>query len=310
VKLKDNLISCHKKCLEELAKKSLLINMEDKQGQTPLLAAIGFESDKWIIELLIQNIRNADLNAQENENHLTALIIAIRNNHFEMTRILIEHGSNINLTDKYGNSALMIAVKCIKSRSLLDIMKILCENKADVNMQNQDGNTALLLISDQGWFEGSLEAVKYLIEQGADFNLKNKKGETLLHLACCGGKTEMVHYLMEKGPDLNNQDSEGKTSLMISLERHYFLLAEMITERSDDLDVADVFHVYHNMEDKQGQTPLLAAIEFESDKWIIELLIQNRAYMFQMNKRGQTALCLAIKNGDIVHITNNGCLIF
>lgn len=72
-----------------------------------------------------------------------------------------------------------------------DIVKLLIEKGADVNIQDKNGQTALTLALSKGIGiiqkrfienEDYLEIARLLIEKGADINAKNKDGFTAAQL--------------------------------------------------------------------------------------------------------------------------------
>ncbi len=59
--------------------------------------------------------------------------------HAKVARILLEHGADINLQDKKGWTALMLACFFEQDKAA----KLLLEHGADVNIKNRKGKTAL-----------------------------------------------------------------------------------------------------------------------------------------------------------------------
>ncbi len=83
------------------------VNVKDKKKNTALiLAAEGGYID--IVTLLNENDAT-DLNA-ENRNDETALMKATVHGHFEIANLLIEEGTNVNITSTYNTTALMHVV--------------------------------------------------------------------------------------------------------------------------------------------------------------------------------------------------------
>jgi len=80
--------------------------------------------------------------------------------------------------------------------------------------------------------------------------------------------------------------------------KNYFIAChkrclEKLAEKSDLFELTN----------KMGETPLLAAIDNKSDKWIIELLIAKGANVLHKNNKGENALYLAIENNLNEEIT-------
>ncbi len=71
-------------------------------------------------------------------------MIASRNGHAEVVKILLENGAEVNLQNKNGWSALMMASQYGHAEGLL-------EYGADMNLRNKDGLSALMICNQQGY---------------------------------------------------------------------------------------------------------------------------------------------------------------
>jgi ankyrin repeat protein len=68
-----------------------------------------------------------------------ALVTAVLRSEYELMCSLVKDGANINVTDEYGTTAIMVA-----SESGYDeIIKYLLDHGANINLKDNDGDTAL-----------------------------------------------------------------------------------------------------------------------------------------------------------------------
>lgn len=93
-------------------------------------------------------------------------------NNIEMMKAHIAAGSDLNVKDEYGSTALNIAATFGKK----DIAKLLIEGGADLSVTAPDGATVLHTAT----FLCRTEIVKMLLKGGADAEIKNSYGATPL----------------------------------------------------------------------------------------------------------------------------------
>lgn len=157
---------------------------------------------------------------------------------YDLIEQYLQAGGDINLTNQFGMTFLMIA--CDKSRSkykkfryaiwnrgnpddVLKLMDYLIKKGCDVNKLDMDGNTAVFFAAEKE------ERLQLLIDNGANLNNQNNKGETALMQAAKQSliKTET---LLKKGADPELKDFSGKTAIdhAISVGNKY--TAELISE--------------------------------------------------------------------------------
>jgi ankyrin repeat protein len=126
-------------------------------------ASLGF-IDR-IEELINQKV---DVN-QSDVNGNTALILAAWNNKFEVVKKLLDAGADPIKTDKYGRTALELA---LDNGNAAESVKLL------LNRTDKNSNTALILAADKG----NSTIVNMLLNAGANANIANKNGGTALIL--------------------------------------------------------------------------------------------------------------------------------
>uniref|UniRef100_A0A8B9FBK0 phospholipase A2 n=1 Tax=Amazona collaria TaxID=241587 RepID=A0A8B9FBK0_9PSIT len=88
----------------------------------------------------------------------------------EMTRLLLEYGSEVNVTSRTADMALHIAVK----RGRFDCAMVLLTHGANTNARGQDGNTPLHLAMKHD----HLDMIKAIVVFGGDIEVPNDFGET------------------------------------------------------------------------------------------------------------------------------------
>lgn len=172
---------------------------------TPLMIAASGEKkeDNFILQLLLKS--GAKLNAQ-NKFGRTALVVAVRAQKLDNVEILCKAGADLDIPDEKGHTAVFKALL----RDNIKMLKVLKEYGADFDRPARDSGNVPLITAIQ---TDRLEVVKYLIESKASLEVKNKDGDTALHAAVWEINTDVVYMLCEAGADINTLDKDGKTPL-------------------------------------------------------------------------------------------------
>ena len=89
-------------------------------------------------------------------------MVAAADGHLSVAQFLVENRAEINTTNKYGNSPLVMAA----SRGHYDVVAFLVQNGAEIpaGFIKQYGNKFIKIASAEGYFE----CVKILVKNGAD----------------------------------------------------------------------------------------------------------------------------------------------
>ena len=137
---------------------------------------------------------------------------------FEMVRILVENGAEIDMRDMWGNTVLMLAA----GFGDLDSVKYLVSRGSDINSKDDTGGNALLGAAGmtvapfdmEAQNRDSYETVKFLTEAGSAVDDPNDNGTTPLMQASWAAHLETVKYLVSCGADIRARDINGETPLM------------------------------------------------------------------------------------------------
>ena len=100
------------------------------------------------------------------------LIAATFMGNLEAVKLHVAAGSDLNVKDPYGSTALIVAATFDK----VEVAKALIEAGADLDLTNNDGSTALHTAA----FLCRTEIVEALIDNGADKTIVNNFGSTAL----------------------------------------------------------------------------------------------------------------------------------
>lgn len=132
------------------------------------------------------------------------LHMAIIKNDFDLARLLISKGANIQTVDRNNNSLLITTLSDPNRKWLVNKVKFLVDNKIKVNAKNKDGDTALISLIRNCYAENQdevVEVINLLISSGASINAKNNKGVDALTIATRRGLDKVKLALQNAGAD-------------------------------------------------------------------------------------------------------------
>ena len=245
------------------------INAND---QTALIVAsqAGY---KEIVRLLVEDV---DLDFQ-NEDGDTSLMVAIKNQHEEVVKILVNAGANLNIQNENRETALLLAYFY---DSMPEITKLLIEAGSYPDIQDESGYTALIAAAE---FERK-DDIELLISAKADLNIQDKKGQTALFKASTDNYLEIVILLIAAGADLDVPDENMETAFKIASDRDHEEIVQILLDAGTQLSIIEY--------SKRGNIAK------------VEELIENGEDVNFQDSNGLTALMYAFQNGreDIAKI--------
>lgn len=138
----------------------------------------------------------------------SALMEAVVDGQYEIVKLLIEKGADVNAKDRDGWTALLWAIHY----EYPEIIKLLVENGADINVKTPDGRTPLTLAIRADMHDTS----KYLINKGADVDTKNRATSSVLGMAIRDEQPEIAKLMIEKNVFLMGCPRSKKFPLVIA----------------------------------------------------------------------------------------------
>jgi cytochrome c len=135
---------------------------------------------------------NAGANVNDFDGTATPLYYAVKTQHLDATKFLIERGADVNAGSTVGGPPLMAAV--VKNK--LDFITLLLAHGANPNATLEDEAALHVAVK-----RGCLACVKALVEAGADVNARTSDPTTRtpLHLARFYEHPEIADYLVAHG---------------------------------------------------------------------------------------------------------------
>jgi hypothetical protein len=137
--------------------------------------------------------------------------------------------------------------------------------------------------------QGATDLVGKLLAAGADVNASNRNFGTALTYAAWSGSIATVRLLLEQGASVNQQATNGWSALMMAAAKGYPTLAKLLLEQGAAVNLPDVY----------GWTPLMRAAYAGHADVVAILLAHSGLALETRNDRGQTALHLAVIQGNM-----------
>ena len=247
--------------------------------------------------------------------HRTPLHYAVWQD-IEFSRLLLRHNADPQICDAGGYTPFHIAAQYGR----VDVMELLSKAAPDViKRRSNKGSTPLHFATDKA-------SIEWLLTQGIDVNTVDGSGKTALMTAVQSGSDKVVGLLLSHKADPKLRDNSGKTALHHAAKEGSVPVAQRLLEeeisllkytdnkqrsalhiaiQEKRLDFARVLllqqrpHIDIDLQDKDGNTPLLLAVSAGTQMQdFVQLLIEAGADTELRNKVSQTALVVAVGDGN------------
>ena len=158
----------------------------------------------------------------------------------EFTKLLLDHGADLNLTGPNNHGVLAAAV----ASNSIRCVKLLLNKGIDVNIVDSQGHNAL--------YEAVLKNLENLVPMLFDAGVKppvDIEGVSLVHAAAIKNNAPILKELITRGLDVNAVDKDGQTPLHYASERAGVEVIKMLIEAGAIVNAVD----------KNGKTPVMLA---------------------------------------------------
>ncbi|HOT74206.1 MAG TPA: ankyrin repeat domain-containing protein, partial [Candidatus Wallbacteria bacterium] len=207
-------------------------------GQTPVEYSFlkdEFQMFDMIKSLLKDSPGNVnDYNIKEKSGAITPefFIKAVKNGKVEEIESLIKKGANVNAHGERESPALHWAVLW----GMFDVVKLLVENGANINELNYYDSSSILLTALN---ENKTEIARYLIEKGADLNFADSDSYKILHTAVNKNYVDIVRLLLKHGYDVNKRDRHYETALFDAIDKNLNECFAVLIENSAEINICN-----------------------------------------------------------------------
>ncbi|MDD2412715.1 MAG: ankyrin repeat domain-containing protein [Bacteroidales bacterium] len=175
---------------------------------------------------------------------LTALMIAVLKDDFQLVKFLIDNGADNEADDCDGNKAIDYAIKeteiyaLLKSSGVLskeDVEMIMDNYYSTVDFTNDLRDTQIQFM--QGAERGDITQMENALNRPKGFLILNGSypvnGKTALHLAIENNRVESVKFLLAKGLDKNKADIHGLSPLQLARQLKQVEILKLLDNFTD-----------------------------------------------------------------------------
>ncbi|KAF5778228.1 putative ankyrin repeat-containing domain-containing protein [Helianthus annuus] len=169
-------------------------------------------NDVASLEKIVDQTGVIDLNEQD-ENGYSAVMVAVINGHVDAFRLLVFAGADVNLGNKYGDTAISLSKASVNCG---DFEKVILEYALTKSTPNSCNITFYTL--HRAASKGDYDTVEALTNGENNVNAPDSDGYTPLMLAARGGHGKICKLLISKGAICDIENARHETALMLARE--------------------------------------------------------------------------------------------
>ena len=224
----------------------------------------------------------ADVNAKS-KHFITALMIACHRGDTDAINVLLNAGTDPNITDAYGYTCLHNAVRACFSTQVLETI---INHGADMNAIAKNHTTALMIACQKG----NEVAIHVLMSSGANLNIADENDSTCLHEAVMSGcNTGVLQAIIDHGADVSATNKNRQSILRIACQMGNVDAIHVLLKAEADPTITDT----------KGDTYLHYAVREDYSKEVLQAIIIHSDDVNATNKNNITALMTACKTGNV-----------
>ncbi|XP_050411114.1 ankyrin-2 [Patella vulgata] len=155
-----------------------------------------------------------------------ALLKSCKDGDYDSIDSLLKRGANVEYTDSYGNTPLLIAVGNHHT-NCVDVLRN--NDYSPVNKEHRDKGTGPTPFM-------RVKIVRLLINSGCQLNKTNRCKNSALHLAVTFEHLEVVKLLVDSGIDVSLTDQKDETALHIAITLRHVAITCVLLSRQGRLD--------------------------------------------------------------------------
>ncbi|MFL9481941.1 ankyrin repeat domain-containing protein [Chitinophagaceae bacterium LWZ2-11] len=296
-----------------------------KNGMDAVVYAINGQASNEVIKFLLEQKGN-DANKLTHDGR-TYIFWAANRGNVEIVEYLISKGAKVNVEDTHDMTAIRFAAAAGQTNTKL--YDVLINAGSDVKQKNRDGANLLLLAIAN---DKELIITDYFISKGLSLKDTDAAGNTAFNYAAKSGNIQLMKTLVQKGVKYNDNAmimatlSGGRGSAANGIEVFQYLESLNIKPTAVNANGENALHntvrkpnqteiikyflskgVSVNQADNDGNTPFMNAALSNRDTAVINLLAQSVKDINQRNKKGVSALAMAVKNNgaEVVQLLIN-----